>query len=396
MKKAARFIEHRASSIWHLLLGKARDFANEAAEAAQDFIFVANESKRDGDWVMLAPYGDFPNPKGVQRITRQDGEELANQYRSWLNIPQWVVGAPVYKGHPDHEQFRGQPGHTDTEAVGRVKGLEARADGIFANVKWNERGRGLIENEAFSHPSVNWAMARRTDGTWRPVRLKSVGLTNTPNIPVPAITVANEISTEGNKGNEVMKKIAKRLGLAEDATEEQIDAALSQREADLANERTARGSERAARLTADRERETAETNFANEQKETNRLKTGLQTAETQLQGARKKAASVLIAAAMTAGKVLPAEKAQWETDFANATDFDAVEKKLESAKVKANTQSHRTDNLGTRNATGADRRQVIQDFVNERMDKHGEDYTTAYKSAMRVKPELFAQENAEN
>lgn len=341
-----------------------RSFANEATE---DFICVANELKRDGDWIMLAPYGDFKNVRGMQRLTREDAQDMCNEFKSVLNLPARALGLPVFKGHPDHEHFKERD--RDLAAYGRVKGLEARPDGLFANVKWSEDGRKLIDGEMFSHPSVNWSMVKRQDGSWKPVRINSVGLTNNPQIPVPAITMANEENFNMDR-----KKLAKRLSLAEDATDEQIDAAIGQRETDLANEKT-------ARQTAETQRQTAETNFANE-------KTARTTAETQLKAARIKAGNVLIAAAITAGKVTQAEKLQWETDFANASDFESVVTKLDGLKAKLHREA-KSGGLGTRSAKEGERSLQVQDFVNERMKEHGEDYLTAYKAVKGAKPELF-------
>jgi hypothetical protein len=347
-----------------------RDFANEAVE---EIVYMANEARIEGDWIMLAPYGEFRNAKGLQRITKADAESLANEYNnSLLSMPTRMLGVPIFKGHPDHEHFKNRD--QDTMAYGRVKKLEARPEGLFANAKWGKKGRELIEDEAFSHPSANFGMVPRGDGSWRPVRLNSVGLTNNPNLPVPPISMANEEQNFMDR-----KKLAKRLGLAEDATDEQIDAALAQRETALANEQTAR--------------QTAETNFANEQAETKRLKAGLQTAEAAAKAARTKAAGVLIAAAMSAGKVLAAEKAQWETDFANATDFDSVATKLEGLKPKIHTKA-KSEGLGQRNTQGPERVLKVQDFVNERMEKHGEDYLTAYRAVKAAKPDLFTEEAA--
>jgi hypothetical protein len=337
-------------------------FAN-AKDEMLDVVF-ANEAKLEGDSIMLAPYGDFRHPQGLQRFTREDATHLVNEFNSLLNVPSRMLGLPVYIGHPDHEKFKDV--YKDRSAYGRVKKLEAREEGLFANVKWNERGKKLIENEEFSCPSVNWGMVKRSDA-WHPVRLKSIGLTNEPNLPVPAITLANEETKIMDRN-----KLIKHYGLAADATDEQIEQAM-------ANERQSLTTAQTTLATEKKARETAETTLANE-------KTARQTAETNFANERKARAAILIAAGISAGKILPAEKAQWETDFAN--EFETARTKLESANAKIKTKA-KSDGLGQRNSNGAERQTQIQDFVNERTTKFGEDYTTAFAKCMKAKPELF-------
>lgn len=183
----------RAKEISNSLEISSQDFANERSERSgeRDFILCFANEVTGGEWVMLAPYGDFPNSQGLQRVTRADADTLARDYAHRLTTPQYRMGVAVYKGHPDHQNFQARD--TDTRAVGRVKALQARPDGLFANVVWNEEGKRLVMGDApaFSHVSVNWPMRKGWDGAWHPVGIKSVGLTNSPNLPIPAI-LANE------------------------------------------------------------------------------------------------------------------------------------------------------------------------------------------------------------
>lgn len=149
--------------------------------------------------VLLAPYGDWPNVRGLQRFTRDDAQNIVNEFNSTvkrvLNPSSWL-GLPWYEGHPDHPDFRGKAGHSRSTAVGRIKGLEAGNDGLYADVKFNEDGEKLIVNESYHGHSVNWYLREdknsdRSRKAYRPFSLKSVGFTNEPNIPVPAVTTAN-------------------------------------------------------------------------------------------------------------------------------------------------------------------------------------------------------------
>ena len=190
-----------------------KNFANIAAGAVLEdtsLLFV-NEFTVAADrmrWVCLAPYGDWPNKQGLQRFTKSDATTIVNEFHGILNTPQRVLGAPWYVGHPDHPAFNER--YKDTKAYGRIKQLEAREDGLWAGVKFNGDGEKLIADESFHGHSVNWFLKQdqQDKRAWRPFRLKSVGFTNEPNIPVLPVTTANEV---GLAGNELMQAHFKKL-----------------------------------------------------------------------------------------------------------------------------------------------------------------------------------------
>lgn len=161
-------------------------------------------------WVCVAPYGDWPNKQGLQRFTKADAQAICNEFHSVLNTPQRILGAPWYVGHPDHPAFNER--YKDTKAYGRIKKLEAREDGLWAGVRFNGDGEKLIADEAFHGHSVNWFLKQddRDKRAWRPFRLKSVGFTNEPNIPVNPVTTANENGV-GLAGNELREAHYRKL-----------------------------------------------------------------------------------------------------------------------------------------------------------------------------------------
>ncbi len=192
--------------------------AARAASTAALMPTFANAARMDKDgttWQMLSQYGDWPNQSGLQRFAKADAQNIVNDFESIVGLVTGdrVLGLPWYVGHPDHEIFKGKPGHTDTAAKGRIKRMEARDDGLWANVKWNEDGKKLIAAEAFHGHSVNWRM-KRDGGAWRPTSLKSVGFTNDPQIPVPPVTFANaaaegvDVVMVANAGERVPAEVA--------------------------------------------------------------------------------------------------------------------------------------------------------------------------------------------
>lgn len=192
-------------------------FANERhANDAEEFsvpVMVANEyvaGDEKGAWVQLSPFGKFPNKQGMQVFNASDAQNICNEFGSVAGKIANPFGLPVYVGHPDHPAFKDF--YKDTSAKGRIKELANRNDsncadcagfvnetsespcrkhGLFGRIKWNEDGKKLIANEEYHGHSTNWQMHREADG-FHPHYLKSLGLTNEPGIPVPAITTANQ------------------------------------------------------------------------------------------------------------------------------------------------------------------------------------------------------------
>jgi phage I-like protein len=386
------------SSIAKALRNRGLFFANEAS--TEDVVIgqevqidVANAASGDG-WQMLAPYGDFPHSLGLQRFRKEDAEAIVSDYNSFPNALLKAFGLPFYVGHPDHPAFKGEPGNTDMRAYGRVKKLEARETGLFGNVKWNSLGKELIANEEFHGISPNWRM-KREGSVFRPVSLKSVGFTNSPNMPIPAPFAANSETIEK------MKKIALALGLPETATEEQIaqkclEMANSQStaqteinrlkgvETEYASKKTEFANAQQSITTLTTERDTARTDLAN-------TKTALETANTNFANARQSHVKLLLDQAQKEGRISQADRTTYETEFANAATFDNALTRLNGAKKNGlpADKNSRVEGDRKRVNDSADRQRQIHEFCNSKM-KEGLSYDEAFALAKREKAELFA------
>lgn len=144
------------------------------------------------EWLQLAPYGEFPHSRGLQRVDRAAAQGMVEQFHSLRGrAGRLFGGAPFYVGHPD---LPGATEAADRKAYGWVEDLEAREEGLFGRVKWSEAGLELLRNGHFKFLSPFWeARAIGVENgkrVYRPVALVSVGLTNQPNIPVRPL--ANE------------------------------------------------------------------------------------------------------------------------------------------------------------------------------------------------------------
>ncbi len=159
---------------------------------------LANQfTLQQGEWLQLAPYGDFPHARGIQRVDRSAAEGMVAQFKSFCGrLGRLFGGAPFYVGHPD---LPGAAETADRKAYGWITEIEARDDGLYGRVKWSEAGMDLLRNAHFKFYSPYWEAREigSEDGrrVYRPVALLSVGLTNQPNIPVRPL--ANEDRSEG-------------------------------------------------------------------------------------------------------------------------------------------------------------------------------------------------------
>ena len=143
------------------------------AAAANDFaipspFIVAQKNS------LVIPFGKHPHPQGIQLFDRASAEQLRANF----------APAPIYKGHVDvvgHPSF-----NPSSPAVGWVDGIAIENDGIRLAVRWGAEGRRAIENAEFRFYSPFWD-CQKVPGGIRPVKLRSVALTNSPRIAVAAI-----------------------------------------------------------------------------------------------------------------------------------------------------------------------------------------------------------------
>ena len=250
-------------------------------------------------------------------------------------------------------------------------------------------------------------------GRVRPVALTSMGLTNDPNIPVPAL--ANEADetpahTEPTE-NEIMNpEILAALGLEEGATPEEVLAKITA----LSAAAKAAADEKAAAETKATEAEEAKTGAEAQATEAEEKKTeaenALATAQgtiTTLQGQLTIAANDAVARAVAAGRITPAEAEAKATEILAANDFKAALKELASAPLKFKTASA-TGDLGSaksrlviaandESVAARNERAVLvaNEYVNTNPAlSEGERKRIAWQRAQKKNPELFGKKDS--
>ncbi len=273
---------------------------------------------------MFIPYGEYPHRQGLQLFDKVAADGMVTAHNSVIGKVKRLVGMsyPVYVGHPD------LPGSKDSDkrAYGWVEGMTAENDGLRLAVKWSEEGRKMVENAHYKFYSPFWYLAKAANGKgYRPKSLISVGLTNSPNIPVPAL--ANESEPDETVPVPADPKLIEALGLAEDATIDDVVAAIAALTAKKPEDEADKvpAEELAAEKTA---KEAAE----------NALATAKETI-TGLEAKLKKAANDAVQVAVTAGRLTPAESAAKVTEILAANDVAAALRSLRELAVKVKSTS---------------------------------------------------------
>jgi hypothetical protein len=120
--------------------------------------------------------------------------------------------------------------------------------------------------------------------------------------------------------------------------------------------------------------------------EANQAKAELANAQTNFQAERGARIEMLISNALVAGILTPAQKEQWLNDLAN----NFAEKTMELSNMKpAMNVTSQTKSLGSRKPETLSNRDRVLTLVNERMDKNGEDYETAFAAVRKENQGLF-------
>ncbi len=347
----------------------------------------------DGDWVPIAPYGQHPSPDGsyTQVFTREQAEKVVATWNSITGTAarlfknMWHgLGAkstcPVWDGHPETDKVR----WPKAKCLAEITELRTGNDGLEGRLRWtgNARPRGpLFPSPLWWH----WPPAGEPPAVF-PELLESVGLVPTPNISsVPAWTqnAAPDLASQSeaepkNTTSNIMEKarLIALLGLAADATDEQIETALR------AAGTTANALQTANTAKADLETQltTANAELTKAQASVTTLTTerdNLQTANAGLTAEKDVLVKGVLDLAEKRGAITPAEREAFQTKVATANTAEATLAELQTRKAM-NTEAvvingNRVD-LSTANA----RREALLAAITQRMEADKCDHATAF------------------
>ncbi len=164
------------------------------------------EPAADG-WFHIAPHGTFPHPTGAQQVIDPEAcETMARTFAEEARQPNFP-GLLVDFDHFSHDPAR------PSAAAGWVSALEARKDGLYAQVRWSDLGHAAVTGGRYRLVSPVWNRADCDSWTapagpagqeaphLRPRRLARVALTNDPNLPglAPLTNRTDEVKTKSEE-----------------------------------------------------------------------------------------------------------------------------------------------------------------------------------------------------
>jgi len=292
-------------------------------------------------------------------IVGRDGRKFIN------DNPQGVVDALNAKGVDlvfdfEHSSELKAPTGEKAPAAAWGSGFEAREDSsVWARVDWTPAGREAVANREYRYLSPVLLLAK---GTGHIRSLASVGLVNKPNLFNKALNFQQPITEEVQT---MLKKILAKLGLAENATEEQALNALGTMQADLQTALNRAGTPSLDKFVPRGDYNQALTRATNaEQKLAERDKADLETA-----------INAEVDAALKAGKITPATKDYHVAMCRQEGGLDEFKKFVEAAPVVGDpsTLGGKTVDEGTK-ALNAEQQAIADQFGNsaEDLKKYGQ------------------------
>jgi phage I-like protein len=191
------------------------------------------------NWYMAAKKGEYPvrlessaTPKNVllQIIDDAACEKMANRFA------QDKATDPTLELLVDQDHFSDNT-EKPSQAFGWIQNLQNRADGLWAQIAWTPDGAAAVKNKTYRFLSPVWNLAdceQLGNRRIRPTRLDKVAVTNEPNIKGMApLKNRKESNTMDHKAT-----LLQVLGLATDASDEQITAGIAAHATEIQNRKT--------------------------------------------------------------------------------------------------------------------------------------------------------------
>lgn len=191
----------------------------------RDFFTVLHRIGKptDDGWYHMMPYGEFnavihaadgQTKRIKERVTVGDLREVMRSHAQLLADPDW----PGYLVGLEHESQR--EGGT-TKAAAWARDLELRDNGIWAKLNKTPLGAELIGSVYKYFSTVN-PMRENSDGTYSPVAIDDIGLTNKP--AYSGLSPARH--TKERDSTMLDKTLTGALGVPESATAEDAVKAI--------------------------------------------------------------------------------------------------------------------------------------------------------------------------
>jgi phage I-like protein len=185
---------------------KVGEYRTEANKA----YVIALESDGAPSEIQILPYGWVNSAKGNFLVDQQAIQEIMAYFGNKKNDA--VIDY-------EHQTLK----DVEAPASGWIKELINKGeDGLWARVEWTPKASEYIKNREYRYLSPV-IMVRNSDK--RAVAIHSAALTNTPAID-GMIPIAAKQSFEEDKAMEIVKEIKNKLGLADEAKDDDIVGAI--------------------------------------------------------------------------------------------------------------------------------------------------------------------------
>lgn len=372
-----------------LLFSRPLVAANDAPAPDELSLFIADNAQAlpnlgdtappDEEWLQISPYGEFPHRVGKQIVSRTEADHMATAFNSLMHqAGNLFRGVPVYIEHPDVQPEL----YKERRRIGKVKEVEARVDGFYGLIAWNDLGKQNRKEGYFVFPSPVWEFPKAGLPNIHPNKLRSIGMTNTPNIAAVAPWTANSLTQPGPGQTQTqtqmkLEDILKGLGLAANATDEQINAALQ----GIASNATALDEAKTEKTKIEGDLVAANAKVATAQAKVDAI-------QGQLTAANAAHAKTQLDAAIEDGRITAAERPAHESAFAD--NFETAANALASLTPKLNTTEVELGGNRKSIATAEERMTVINSAVAEYQSTHpGTDFETAW-NAVESDPKFAA------
>ena len=173
------------------------------------------------------PYGRYPVGGTIEGAAKDAefvfdeavAKAVMDAFRTAAKNPEWP-GILVDEEHYSLDRSK------SSAAMAWAKDIRQEPDGsIWTRWEFTPKGRELWESKTLLNRSPAFA-CEKEGKYYRPVRLMSIGMTNTPHFKeLSNLAAARAAEVKNNKGEIHMKKLMAELGLAEDASEDAAVAA---------------------------------------------------------------------------------------------------------------------------------------------------------------------------
>lgn len=189
---------------------------------------VKEDAATKATWFQtFPPYGRYP-VGGTVKDAADDAVFVFDEAAAKAVMDAFKAAAknPEWPGVLVDEEHYSLDSSKSSAAMAWAKDIRQENDGsIWTRWEFTPKGRELWESKTLLNRSPAFACARNGK-EYRPVELKSIAMTNTPQFSkLSTLAAARAAEVNNNKGEIHMKKLMAELGLAEDASEDAAVAA---------------------------------------------------------------------------------------------------------------------------------------------------------------------------